>query len=75
MNLTTQAIVLRAVNYKESDKILTLLTRDSGKLTVTARACRKSRKQGGGVSAAAQLLVWSDVVLKEYRGRWTLSEA
>ena len=63
MNLTTQAIVLRAVNYKESDKILTLLTRDSGKLTVTARACRKSRKQGGGVSAAAQLLVWSDVVL------------
>lgn len=72
MELTTQAIVLREVNYKESDKILTLLTRDRGKLTVTARA---SRKKGGGVSAAAQLLVWSDVTLKEFRGRWVLSEA
>lgn len=72
MHLTTQAIVLREVNYKESDKILTLLTKDNGKLTVTARACRK---KGGGISAAAQLLVWSDVTLREYRGRWTLAEA
>lgn len=72
MELVTQAVVLREVNYKESDKILTVLTKDAGKLTVTARA---SRKKGGGVSAAAQLLVWSDVVLKERLGRWTLSEA
>lgn len=72
MRLATQAIVLREVNYKESDKILTLLTKDNGKLTVTARA---SRKKGGGISAAAQLLVWSDVTLSEYRGRWTLTEA
>jgi DNA repair protein RecO (recombination protein O) len=72
MELTTQAIVLREVNYKESDKILTLLTKDNGKLTVTARSCRK---KGGGISAAAQLLTWSDVTLKEHRGRWILSEA
>ena len=38
MHLTTQGIVLREVNYKESDKILTVLTRDLGKLTVKARA-------------------------------------
>ena len=41
MHLTTNALVLREVNYKESDKILTLLTEEEGKLTVSARGCRK----------------------------------
>ena len=40
MHLTTKALVLREVNYKESDKILTVLTADEGKLTVSARGCR-----------------------------------
>ena len=31
MHMTTTGIVLREVNYKESDKILTVLTRDAGK--------------------------------------------
>ena len=41
MDLTTNALVLREVSYKESDKILTVLTADGGKLTVSARGCRK----------------------------------
>ena len=41
MHLTTNALVLREVNYKESDKILTLLTDQEGKLTASARGCRK----------------------------------
>lgn len=41
MHVTTQGIVLREVNYKESDKILTVLTQDLGKITVSARASRK----------------------------------
>ncbi len=74
MQVATHAIVLREVNYKESDKILTLLTSDLGKITVTARGCRKHRKDGSGISAISQLLVWSEVTLKEFRGRWTLSD-
>lgn len=74
MQIVTHAIVLREVNYKESDKILTLLTSDLGKITVTARGCRKHRKDGSGTSAIAQLLVWSEITLKEYKGRWNLSE-
>ena len=31
MLLTTQGIILREVNYKESDKILTVLTRTGGR--------------------------------------------
>lgn len=71
MRLVTKAIVLRETAYKESDKILTLLTKERGKLTATARG---SRKKGGGVSAACQLLVWSEMTLSEYRGRWTVVE-
>lgn len=72
MQMTTQGLVLREVNYKESDKILTVLTRDLGKTTVSARS---SRKKGGGISAAAQMLVWSEMTLYEYRQRWSLKEA
>lgn len=74
MRVATHAIVLREVNYKESDKILTLLTSDLGKLTVSARGCRKSRKDGSSISAISQLLVWSEVTLQEFRGRWSLVE-
>ena len=65
MHMRTKALVLRAVDYKESDKILTLLTQESGKLTASARGCRK---KGSPVAAGVQLLAWSDLVLYEYRG-------
>lgn len=72
MHLTTKALVLREVNYKESDKILTVLTADEGKLTVSARGCRK---KGSPIAAACQLLVWSELTLYEYKGRWAVKEA
>lgn len=72
MHTTTQALVLRSVNYKESDKILTLLTQDQGKLTASARGCRK---KGSPIAAGCQLLCWSELVLYDYQGRWTIQEA
>lgn len=72
MHVTTKAIVLREAAYKESDKILTLLTEELGKITVQARGCRK---KGNGLSAACQMLVWSEMTLSEYRGRWSVNEA
>lgn len=71
MYLKTQGLVLREVNYKESDKILTVLTREAGKQTVSARGCRKKNSP---TAAAAQLLVFSELVLSEYQGRWMLKE-
>ncbi len=72
MHLTTRALVLREVNYKESDKILTILAEDGGKMTVTARGCRKKNSP---FAAACQLLVWSEFTLYEYQGRWAVREA
>lgn len=72
MHVTTKALVLRSVDYKESDKILTLLTSDMGKLTASARGCRK---KGSSIAAGCQLLCWSEMVLYEYQGRWVVKEA
>ena len=72
MHLHTKALVLRETAYKESDKILTLFTREQGKLTASARGCRR---KGSPLAAGSQLLVWSDMVLYEYRGRWSVKEA
>lgn len=72
MHMVTQALVLREVNYKESDKILTVLTRENGKMTLSARGCRK---KGSAIAAASQLLVWSEMTLYEYQGRWAIKEA
>ena len=72
MHTTTKALVLRAVDYKETDKILTLLTADMGKVTVSVRGCRK---KGSALAAPCQLLCWSEMVLYEYQGRWMVKEA
>ncbi|NCE64320.1 DNA repair protein RecO [Pseudoflavonifractor sp. 524-17] len=72
MLITVQGIVLREVNYKESDKILTVLTREAGKLTVKARGCRR---RGSRLAAAAQLLAYSEMTLFEYRDHCTMNEA
>lgn len=71
MHRNTKALVLREVAYKESDKILTLLTQE-GKLTVSARGCRK---KGSAIAAASQMLVWSEFTLYQYQGRWAVREA
>ena len=63
MHITTQGLVLREVNYKESDKIRTVLTAEGGKRTVKARGCRRKNSP---LAASAQLLVYSDMTLFEY---------
>ena len=72
MHITTKALVLRTTDYKESDKILTLFTQDQGKLAAAARGCRK---KGSAIAAGCQLLAWSEMVLYDYQGRWSVKEA
>ena len=42
---TTNAIVIRSLNYGESDKIITFFTREYGKLKGIAKGARRSRKR------------------------------
>ena len=47
-SLSTPAIVLRAINYGESDRVVTLIGRTTGRLSALARGARKSQKRFGG---------------------------
>lgn len=68
----TTGFVLREVTYKESDRMLTLLTENLGKVTVKAQgALRKNSKFG----AATQQLTYSEFALREFNGRLTVAEA
>jgi len=50
-SLVTIAVVLRVVNYGESDRIVTLFGRDTGRLSALARGARKSQRRfAGGLS-------------------------
>lgn len=42
------ALVLRAVDYGEADRVVTLLTRDYGRVSTIARAARKSKRRFAG---------------------------
>lgn len=52
--LSTPAIVLRAVNYGESDRVVTLFGRDLGRVSALARSARKSQRRfAGGLGLGA----------------------
>jgi len=72
MYINTTGLVLRETMYKESSKILTVLTSSSGKLTVSARG---TRRRGSTTASATQFLAFSDMTIMETRGRYTLTEA
>ena len=45
---TSQAFLLRSVDHGESSRIITLFTRDMGKIAGLARSARTSRRRFGG---------------------------
>lgn len=72
MYLTIQAIVLRVTDYNDRDALLTVLTRNHGKLTIKARGLRRKNSP---LIAPCQLLAFGEFTLFEYRGMYTINEA
>ncbi len=72
MYLKVQGLVLRITEYNDRDALLTVLTRDHGRLTVKARGLRRKNSP---LTAACQLLAYSDFTLFEYRDMYTINEA
>lgn len=73
MYITTTGLVLRETEYKESSRILTVLTGSEGKLTVSARG---AKRRGSKTAASTQLLSFSEMTLFKGRdNKWTLTEA
>lgn len=72
MYLTIQGLVLRVTDYNDRDALLTVLTRNHGKLTVKARGLRRKNSP---LTAPCQLLAYGEFTLFEYRGMYTINEA
>ena len=68
----TEGIVLRETQYKDSDKLLNVLTKDSGKVTLKARGVRKNSSQ---LKSACQLLAYSEFTYQEIHGQLVIKEA
>lgn len=67
----TAGIVLRATDTRETDKILTVLTPDRGRIAVIARGARRRNSR---LAAACQLLAYAELTIYQ-RGNWCYLDA
>ena len=72
MYLTIQGLVLRVTDYNDRDALLTILTRNHGRLTIKARGLRRKNSP---LIAPCQLLAYGEFTLFENRGYYTINEA
>lgn len=72
MEIKTDALVLRATDYKENDKLLTLFSPALGKITAGIRGVRKPKAK---LNFAAQPFCFAEYLLAERGGRYTVSGA
>ncbi len=70
----TQAIILRSIDYQESSKILTVLSKEHGKIALIARGAKRPKSKLSGLVEIGNIL---DVVYyyKSTRGIQSLTEA
>lgn len=74
MIINTQAIILKSIKYSDSSKILSIFTRDFGRLSVIAKGARQTKSKFG---AALEPMSLSNVCIykKANRDLHTLSSA
>ncbi len=66
-----EAIVIRTVDYGETNKIITLLTKERGKVGVMARGAKKPRSQ---LTAVSQPFIYGSFVIYKGSGLGTLNQ-
>lgn len=72
MYLKIQGLVLRRAEYNDHDCLLTILSKNHGKITAKARGLRRKNSP---LTAQCQLLSFAEFTLFEYRGMYTINEA
>ena len=72
MQLQTEAIVLRATKYSESDVILNVYTQKYGKIGVYAKNARRLKNP---LMSSAQVFAHSNMIISTYDGRFRLSKS
>ena len=65
-----RGVIIRETNVREADKILTILTKEYGKLTVGAKGARNTKSK----YLVAQLFSYCDFVVYKGRGFYSLTQ-
>ena len=68
----TEGIVLKHTNLGEADKILTILTRNNGKIKAIAKGCRKPKSS---LLSSSEVFVFSEFVLYKGKNFYHISQA
>ena len=72
MFYTTKGLVLRETEYKDNDKLLSVLTEELGLITAKARGVKRKNSP---LKSGCQLLTYSEFTLYERNGYYTVNEA
>lgn len=72
MFYTTKGLVLRETEYKDNDKLLSVLTEELGLVTAKARGVKRKNSP---LKSGCQLLAYSEFTLYERNGYYTVDEA
>ena len=72
MEVKTDAVVLKAIDYKDNDKLLTLFSPSLGKITAGIKGVKKPKAK---LAFAAQPFCFAEYVLAERGGRYTVTAA
>lgn len=72
METIVNGLMLKAVDYKENDKILTLLTAERGKISAGIKGVKKA---GAKLKFAAQPFCFAEYTLAERNGKYTVINA
>lgn len=72
MQIKTKAIVLKAQDYNENDRLLSLLTEDRGVIFVYAFGAQKMKSRFSTISS---MLCYGEFVLFENKGKYNLDSA
>ena len=70
MDTTVKGLILKSVDYKEADKLLTILTLEKGKILVRARGVKKSNSK---LKAFCQSFCFADIELIDGKAGFVLS--
>lgn len=69
MEVKVNGVTLRAADYNENDKIITILTAESGKITAAVKGVKKA---GAKLKFAAQPFCFAEFVLAQRGGKYTV---
>lgn len=68
--IKTLGLVIRTSDYRENDKIATILSRELGRIDVSMRGCKK---QGAKLQGASSLFCYGDFLLYSTGGRMSVN--